>query len=45
MFKVDGISNALTLIKGVGDVIKEEVLVLVLDWSLDLRIGWHFWSL
>lgn len=43
--KVDERLNVLTLTKGVGDVTKEDVFVPVLEWSLDLRIGWQFWSL
>jgi hypothetical protein len=31
--------------KGVRDVMKENVFVLLPEWSLDLRIGWEFWSL
>lgn len=43
--KVDERSNVLIWTKGVGDVTKENVFALVLVWSLDLRIGWAFWSL
>jgi hypothetical protein len=37
--KVDERLNAFSLMKGVGDVMKENVFVLLPEWSLDLRIG------
>ena len=37
--KVDERLNAFSLMKGVGDVMNENVFVLPLVWSLDLRIG------
>ena len=30
--------------KGEEEVTKENVFVAVLEWSLDLRIGWESWS-
>lgn len=39
ILKVDERLNAFSLMKGVGDVMKENVFVLLPEWSLDLRTG------
>lgn len=43
--EVDERSNVFIWTKGVGDVTKENVFVLVLVWSLEFRIGWAFCNL